>query len=120
MNPVARAIRLKTTERLKMNQQKPECECSAALQHSFQHVEDAVFGRLADAIVASSDLTARLNEKWMSVYRCRACDAYWVAACASSGMMEIEHLYPLPAGIQNPEQWLREKGQPLTFRPRWK
>jgi hypothetical protein len=96
----------------------PECACHAQLQRPFRYVEDALVGVQADAITAGCELVARERGKWMAIYRCRTCGTYWVEACASSGMMDIVHLYPLPEGIQDPAEWLRERGEPLPFR-RW-
>jgi hypothetical protein len=92
------------------------CACATERTRPFHHVEDALVGVAADAIIAGSDLVARAPEKWMSIYRCRTCGTRWVEACASSGMMDIMHLYPLPAGIEDAAAWLRDHGEPLPFR----
>lgn len=96
----------------------PKCECAEALRRSFECVEDAVFGPLARTIVENSDLVARVTEKWMSVYRCRTCGTGWVEASASSGMMEIQHLFPLPHDATDAKRWIEEAGEPLPLR-RW-
>lgn len=51
----------------------------------------------------------------MALHRCRACGRTWVSAFCSSGMMEIQHLFPPPAG-EDPERWARERGTSLPLR----
>jgi hypothetical protein len=94
------------------------CECAAASALSFRCVEEAVHGQLGTAIINGSELVARASNKWGSIYRCRTCGAHWVEAYAGSGMMDIQHLYPLPAGVADPAAWLEVHGESLPFR-RW-
>lgn len=91
-----------------------ECECATARQRSFKSVEDAVYGQLARKITDGCDLLVQ-SPKWMSIYRCRACGAHWVEAYAFAGHANVDHLYPLPAGVTDLQRWLEERGEPLPL-----
>ena len=89
------------------------CVCRQALQHSFATVRDAVISaNESDAILANSELLARSQEKWMSLYRCRRCSTLWVESCYSSGQMEIYYLFPAPSA-DDPICWLHEQATEL-------
>ena len=89
------------------------CVCREALKHSFTNVREAVFGaRDMDVIVANSEVLTRSDEKWMRLYRCRACGTVWAEACYSSGHMDFHYLFPAPQ-TGDPVGWLHEEAAEL-------
>ncbi len=89
------------------------CVCREALDHSFGTVRESVYGALdKDVIVANSELLAQSGEKWMRLYRCRACGTAWAEACYSSGHMDFYYLFPAPT-TGDPVRWLHEEAAEL-------
>ena len=92
------------------------CVCREALKHSFASVREAVYGAQdKDVIVANSELLAESDEKWMRLYRCRACCTVWAEACYSSGHMDFYYLFPAPP-VDEPVRWLHEEAAGLPPR----
>ena len=91
----------------------PVCTCEAAKsKHSFASVRDAVLGTEMDGVLATCDETARSEEKWMSLYRCRVCGTVWAQACFDSGHVLFFYLYPAPQA-EDPVGWLHNEAQEL-------
>ena len=89
------------------------CGCREALLcHSFLSVREAVSGTQQDAILASSELLAQSDQKWMRLYRCRVCGTVWAEACYSSGHMDLYYLFPAPP-TADPVRWLHEEAAEL-------
>lgn len=89
------------------------CVCHEALGHSFRTVRDSVYGAWdKDVIVANSELLAQSDEKWMRLYRCRACGTLWAEACYSSGHMNLYYLFPVPQ-TGDPVRWLHDEAAEL-------
>ena len=88
------------------------CICRKALQRSFTNVRNAVFGVESDTILAGSEQISRSEEKWMSLYRCRACGTLWAEGCYTSGHMDMYYLFPAPP-TADPIRWLNEEAAEL-------
>jgi hypothetical protein len=89
------------------------CVCREALRRSFATVREAVYSaKDMDPILANAELVAQSDEKWMRLYRCRACGTEWTKACYSSGHMEIYYLFPAPSAGDT-IRWLHEEATEL-------
>jgi len=69
-------------------------------------------GNEYDAILTSSEMVARSEEKWMSIYRCRECATFWAEACYDRGHVFFYYLFPAPP-FADPARWLREDATEL-------
>lgn len=93
-----------------------ECICGTASEKRFDCVERAVYeSPEMETVLAGCEVLAEDASKWMRVYRCRSCGTVWVEGYASSGPMEIKHLFPVAAAGVEPARWIREAGEPLPF-----
>lgn len=93
-----------------------DCICKAASAKRFDCVERAVYeSPEMETVLAGCETLVRDASRWMSVYRCRTCGMVWVEGYASSGPMEIQHLFPVEEAGREPEVWVREVGEPLPF-----
>lgn len=70
------------------------CTGWESLQHSFSTVRDAVISaKEYDTILAGSELLARSQEKWMSLYRCRECSRLWVESSLKLNWYDPSYFY---------------------------
>jgi len=63
-------------------------------------------------IVDGSDMLARSEEKWMSLFRCRTCGTQWVEACYDYGQVFFYYLFPAPQ-TDDPVRWFKEEAAEL-------
>jgi hypothetical protein len=94
------------------------CACQEALQRSYTSVQTALTGKSMSAIITGSELIAKSNEKWMSLYRCRTCGTLWVEGSYDRGQVFFFYLFPAPP-TDDPVRWLHEKAAELPYVWRW-